>query len=120
MAARLRDDGVNIAVSQPPSAVPGDIFKELGDTFGLHPATVAYLTGILKVKSLEECLSQNDLMVTSLNEEIAHLRVTLQVTVNCDAFFELWFVILRHFGVHFESILGLCWDVLYTWFLREL
>ena len=36
------------------------------------------------------------------------------------AFFELWCVILRHFGVHFESILGLCWDVLYTWFLREL
>ena len=36
------------------------------------------------------------------------------------AFFELWRVILRHFGVHFESILGLCWDVLYTWFLREL
>ena len=36
------------------------------------------------------------------------------------AFFELWRVILRNFGVHFESILGLCWDVLYTWFLREL
>ena len=36
------------------------------------------------------------------------------------AFFELWCVIFRHFVVYFESILGLCWDVLYTWFLREL
>ena len=35
------------------------------------------------------------------------------------AFFELWCVILRHFGF-FESILGLCWDVSYTWFFREL
>ena len=36
------------------------------------------------------------------------------------AFFELWCVILRHLGVHFESILGLRWDVSYTWFLRDL
>ena len=36
------------------------------------------------------------------------------------AFFELWCVILKHFGVDFDSILGLCWDVLYTCFLREL
>ena len=36
------------------------------------------------------------------------------------AFFELWRVILRHFGVDFESIVGLCWNVLYICFLREL